>query len=482
MQHGIARPCSRLADAAFKQIIDNPGQDDHGLDPSGARPVQRAPPPRQPSGTSSAAAALARDAVVTADVGREGHILVAKGLCEAGIEAAREVARLLQRHLCGGGQALADNVSGVAEGVDVVVDAAAGPDVVVGIGLEDAQAGVREDAEYLFTLGDHEMLDQRLGLVARGPDEHAVGDAAALLGVHGFGVDVGNVRTGGDLDAGARDELVIGVGPEVLVKGAQDVVGDVVDADCDFGGEGRVELGQGAVGQVAQLGAQLDAGGPAADDGDVQQLALALLARAGQAGEVEAIEELLAYGACVADRLHEDGVLGDAGGVEGVGSAAGGQDQDVIGDVDELVAGGQAMRGQHHPTLCGLCHKVDLLDGRLEVVAVAGGNVLLGEGKGEEADGGAGEEGRAGRGALRRGNGDGILCPGQGRGELVAGPAAAHNEHARTSRCGCAHVGLVWPRAGAQYCSWTMTGQDRTEQGCVSGEGTREASSSKRPR
>ncbi len=88
--------------------------------------------------------------------------------------------------------------------------------------------------------------------------------------------------------------------------------------------------------EVGELSAHLDARGPAADDGEGQEVADAFLGHAGQAGRLEALHDAGAKVARVGDLFEEEAVLARPGGVEGVFGGADGDDEVVVGDCELL--------------------------------------------------------------------------------------------------------------------------------------------------
>ncbi|GAB1320501.1 hypothetical protein MFIFM68171_10711 [Madurella fahalii] len=78
-----------------------------------------------------------------------------------------------------------------------------------------------------------------------------------------------------DVLAGKSVHGVLGEG---LIEHREDLGGDVVHGDADQGDQVGVQWGQVLVDEVVQLGGEFYAGGPAADDGEVEEGALVVVA------------------------------------------------------------------------------------------------------------------------------------------------------------------------------------------------------------
>lgn len=127
-----------------------------------------------------------------------------------------------------------------------------------------------------------------------------------------------------------------GVSGEFLVEHAEDLGGDVVDGDADHGGEAGVDAGEVGVDQVGELGGEFHAGGTAANDGEAEELLAQGLGCGREGGNLEALEHAFSDATGVTDVFHEVGVFADALGVEGLGVAADGDDELVVGDIESF--------------------------------------------------------------------------------------------------------------------------------------------------
>ena len=83
--------------------------------------------------------------------------------------------------------------------------------------------------------------------------------------------------------------------------------------------------------QVGELGGEFHACGTTADDGEAEELLAQGLGCGREGGDLEALEHAFPYAASVTNVLHEVSVFPDALGVEGLGVAADGDDELVVG-------------------------------------------------------------------------------------------------------------------------------------------------------
>lgn len=216
-----------------KDAIQRPSDDNDDPAPPVPIPEQTSGAPGEPSAAARPARVVgpfARDhAVVVSYITDELLLCVCEGFGERrryrgrrrgqGVEVLDEISGFLHRHFGRGGEGLALDVGGVAEGEGAV------PDLVGGfVGrawwlLKDAELVIGEDAlEALFVDLDIEVLDQWHVFVPSGPNEHAVWDTSFVFDVEGVFVDVLDARVGRDVHV-ACFQLAGGVVVQLCVVG-----------------------------------------------------------------------------------------------------------------------------------------------------------------------------------------------------------------------------------------------------------------------
>lgn len=200
-------------------------------------------------------------------------------------------------------------------------------------------------------LHDIQRLDELVHRVPRRPHAQAHAHFALLLRLQGqtaLGVHLMRpIRVGSapaellhvvrrfDLDAMPLHPLH-GVSRQRLVEHAQYLGRNVVQRDARLAPQRRVELVHVADDKVAQRGRQLGARGARTDDGEMQQVALHLLARRGQDGQLEALADPALDALRIAHVAEEHGVLAHTGRVERLTHAPDGDDELVVGDLKPL--------------------------------------------------------------------------------------------------------------------------------------------------
>lgn len=211
-----------------------------------------------------------------------------------------------------------------------------------------------------------------------------------------------------------------------------------------------VDAGQVVVDEVVQLGGELDARGPAADNGKVQQAAARGVVDRGAGALLKEGEHALADAARVANVAQKVGVLADAVDAKGLAVGADGDDEFVVGHVGHGALGivvavttiavfgrredglaRQVVRGAVLLDAEDLADKVDVVGPALmeldaaaiALVARQAPHRLEGRAELEGADGGRGEQRREDKVGARRDDDALVLCGIQGAGKRVACPA-----------------------------------------------------------
>jgi hypothetical protein len=168
------------------------------------------------------------------------------------------------------------------------------------------------------------------------PDEHPILDSALIFQIQGIRINAlnGAIRLDGNTPPCQR---LIGILVQLAVIGREDVRRNIIYTNMDVMGDIRIEIAKFPLGQIVQLGGQLDAGGTSADNGDMQESADLLGCRGGQRRLFKKIKQQFPHRHGVGHILYEQGVFGDAGRVEGVGHAPRSQDEQVILNIELLL-------------------------------------------------------------------------------------------------------------------------------------------------
>ena len=126
--------------------------------------------------------------------------------------------------------------------------------------------------------------------------------------------------------------LLHGVVGEAGIEHGEDFWGDVIKRDAEVGHQVWVHLREVIGSEVGQTGCEFHARGSAAYDSDMEKMAFRRFGDEGEFGEFEEVEDSAADTTGVVDVFEEEGVFFDAGRVEGLGVAAYGYDELVVGD------------------------------------------------------------------------------------------------------------------------------------------------------
>lgn len=316
----------------------------------------------------------------------------------------------------------------------------------------------------------HELLNQGVLHQPRGPHHHTCTNLFVVIVLDFQTETSGAVGIRPDpLDTVPRldvDMLTLeqahGVIGEGLVKHGQDLGRNVVHSDLHVGHQRRVDAREVVVDEVVQLGGELDARGPAADDGKVQQAPPRLVVDRGAGALLKEREDAQADPPRVANVAQKVRVLPDAVDAEGLAVGAHGDDEFVVGHVCHwaldcccccccrccccwgimTVGGGAPIFGRREDGLArqvvggsvlldteDLAGKVDVVGPALveldaaAVVLAQAPDRLEGRPELEGADGGRGEQGREDEVGAGRDDDALVLCGIQGAGKSVACPA-----------------------------------------------------------
>ena len=172
------------------------------------------------------------------------------------------------------------------------------------------------------------MAGELGGTVAGGPQQQAIRDPLAALELQAAGLDLDHRRVGPDLDALAAEQIA-GVGAELGVEGGKDFRAGLDQGDANLIDQVGVVAAAFTEEQVVELGGDLDAGGSAAADDEVEQPRALAGRKAGQTGRFQASENPLADGSGIRGIFEKQRVLGDARDPVGIADSADGDDQPI---------------------------------------------------------------------------------------------------------------------------------------------------------
>ena len=181
------------------------------------------------------------------------------------------------------------------------------------------------------SFGRSSLRDERRGRVADGGDQ---GPGADQLAVGGHDRGAGRLADAGpepDLDAALLEEAA-GVLAEGGRQLAEQAVGKLDDEDADLAPADVGVEDERPLDQLHHLAGGLDAREAAADDGEGQELLLDLR-QGGDVGVLELVDDGVAQGQRVAQRLHGQRMRGEAGDAREVDALAEREHEVVVADL-----------------------------------------------------------------------------------------------------------------------------------------------------